>query len=568
MAAIGATACSVTNTSSAKPRSQAGPDTLLTTLVRANDANADRLLSAQEMTTGHRWLGGVRDDYGIHTAGGTAGLIKTLVAAFYSPASKLYRSPVVAERLLPATRYLLACQHEDGTIDLHTTNFHSPPDTAFVLEPVCAALAVLKIQPGEKVPSEARKNLEVFIRRAGAALAVGGIHTPNHRWVVCSALARVNSLFPDEKYVRRVDNWLAEGIDIDSDGQFTERSTSIYSPTIDRALLTAGRLLNRPELLDPVRRNLELTLYFLHEGGEVATEVSRRQDQYQKGLVLPYYIPYRYLALKDRDGRFASVTRLIEANFAFSLGGELIYFLEDPALGSQLPEPGPLPEDFERVFPASAAARVRRGPVSATILAQNSTFFTFRRGPAVLEAFRFASAFFGKGQFRGDRLEADPGRYILRQQLTGPYYQPLSSDLRRADGAWTGVAGRATSEVQTLTSEVSIRESPARGVFQLEISIIGTERVPVALEFAWRKGGEFSGVVPVPGVPDAYFLRDGFAQYTAGGQTVRFGPGRHEHGWTQLRGADPKSPGLCVYLTGFTPFRTTLEIQAADRLAN
>jgi hypothetical protein len=553
----------LTAAAAAEPENQATTDSFLSALVRANDLSAERLLAAQEMAQGHRWVGGVRDDYGIHTAGGTAGLIKTLVAAAGSSSSIYARSPLVPERLLAATRYLLASQHEDGTIDLHTTNFHSPPDTAFVLEPVCAALAVIRSQQDGPMTPETVENLDRFIRRAGDSLAVGGIHTPNHRWVVCSALARVNSLFPDPRYARRIDEWLAEGIDIDVDGQFTERSTSIYSPTVDRALLTAARLLNRPALLDPVRRNLEMTLYFLHEGGEVATEVSRRQDQYQKGFITPYYLPYRYLALKDRHGVFASVARLIETSFASNLGGELIYFLEDRTLGSELPAPTALPDDFERIFPNSAVARLRRGRVSATILAQNSTFFAFRSGAAVLEGLRFASAFFGKGQFRGERLESESGRYRLVQELTGPYYQPLPKELRQPDGVWTGTQGRPTSEVQTLTSQVYIRESPRKGAFQLEMSIEGAERVPVAVELGWRKGGELSGVVPVPGMPDGFFLKDGFGEYKADGQTIRFGPGRHEHGWTQLRGADPKLPSLSVYLTGFTPFRGTLEISSS-----
>ena len=44
------------------------------------------------------------------------------------------------------------------------------------------------------------------------------------------------------------------------------------------------------------------------------------------------------------------------------------------------------------------------------------------------------------------------------------------------------------------------------------------------------------------------------------GEVIRFGPGRAEHTWTDLRGAQPKLDALSVYLTGFTPFRATLRI--------
>jgi hypothetical protein len=42
--------------------------------------------------------------------------------------------------------------------------------------------------------------LKKYLLNAGEALSVGGIHTPNHRWVVSGALAWINSFFPNPKY--------------------------------------------------------------------------------------------------------------------------------------------------------------------------------------------------------------------------------------------------------------------------------------------------------------------------------------------------------------------------------
>ena len=86
------------------------------------------------------------------------------------PASAARRS--LAERLPLAARALLALQHADGTIDLPTTNFHSPPDTAFVLEPVCASLAVIRTDAAARARRGGR-DLERFARAAGEALARG-----------------------------------------------------------------------------------------------------------------------------------------------------------------------------------------------------------------------------------------------------------------------------------------------------------------------------------------------------------------------------------------------------------
>jgi hypothetical protein len=107
------------------------------------------------------------------------------------------------------------------------------------------------------------------LRKAGPALASGGVHTPNHRWEISAALARTNHLFPDRRYTARIDDWLDEGIDATPDGIYSERSSTYASEVSNHCLLTVAWLRDKPELLDYVQRNLDATLYFIEPNGEV-----------------------------------------------------------------------------------------------------------------------------------------------------------------------------------------------------------------------------------------------------------------------------------------------------------
>jgi hypothetical protein len=544
----------------------AAPDPVLQGIIRDHDARIPALLLTPEARPGHRWIGGVPNEHGIHTVAGTNGFVAALATAVCAPGSKYHRDAALVEPMRRGVAYMLKAQHADGTVDFYATNFHSTPDLAFILEQACPACALLRASPEPALRAVADE-LGRFIQRGGEALIVGGVHTPNHRWIVCSALAWVNSLYPDRRYVARADQWLAEGIDLDPDGQYTEKSTTVYSPHVDRALLTVARLMNRPELIEPVRKNLEMTIYYVHPDGEVVTEASRRQDRYQRGSLAPYYYSYRTLARRDSNGRFAAMARQIERSVAPRHPGSLLTFLTEPEFGRPLPPDAPLPTDYAKVFAYSSLARIRRGQASGTILAGNTTLFSFRKGAAALEAVRLATAFFGKGQFTGDALEVKDGRYGLRQALDGPYFQPLTAQ-QIAGGEHVKMAPngtlanhkqyRALSEVQTLQAVVTITEK--NGAFELAFSIRGTEFVPVAIELAFRHGGKLEGVKPAPGVKDGWLLEGGAGRYSLGGDTIEFGPGRVEHTYTQVRGALPKWDGQCVYLTGATPFEFTLRI--------
>lgn len=522
-------------------------------VVKRHDQAVENYLKSQVTDPRSRWRGALADASGLHNPGTAGGCFEAFTAAFLHPGSKFHGSSELVQRMRLAAGHLDRVQHESGNIDLLITNFNSPPDTAFVVVPVAAAANLLR-RAGR---TELFTLVERFLKKAGAALATGGVHTPNHRWVVCGALAQIHELFPDASYLRRIDQWLAEGIDIDEDGQYTERSTTVYNPICDRAFVTMAAKLNRPELLDPVRRNLDAMLYLLHPGYEVVTEISRRQDQYERGDMGRYWFPLRYLAVKDGNGQYA----LLADHFAAGHAG-LANLMEYPELSAAGPAVKPVPEDYERLLPALGIARIRRGLTSATlVMGGSSRFLALRRGAAVINAVRFASAFFGKAQFRPTEAVRRGGIYDFRQLLEGPYYQPLDPPRKVRAGEWeSSRRSRRRSEICRLEQAASVRE--VRNGFEVRVRAAGTDWVPLAIEISLRDGGQLEGCVPVEGVAGAWILPEGStAVYRAGGDTIRFGPGLRSHSYTQVRGAEPKVPGLSVYLCGYTPVDHTIRFE-------
>ena len=458
-----------------------------------------------------------------------------------------------------------------------------------------------------------RDGLRDLIVKAAEGVRTGGVHTPNHRWHVCAALAYVNRLYPDARLVARIDDWLGEGIDLDADGQYAERSPHYTADVVNPALISLALLLDRPKLLDYVRCNLEQMLFLIEPNGEVETVGSRRQDQRTgaREFIWAHYVPYRLMAVRDGNAAFAAVARWIERDFlsntmaTFSPNAPLALFLDYADLARELPLSSSR-DDFTHVYAGMATARIRHGGTTATIyggsdagaklgigsgLAMNPTFFKFRKGRAILDSVRMTPAFFGTGFFYSDGLNAAAGGYLLRQTINVPYHLPLPAEFRNAWGDYKlSDDGRYFSKLdfehrpkqfRTLTSKVDVKERD--GGFELAFDVDGLPGVPVTIELAFRKDGTLSGTEPLAATPggrggrgggaaedrgDSFVLKSGMGKFTSGADTIEFGPGvaarppgrREGEDYTWVNGSQ-RADGYRVYLTGVTPFHHTLTVR-------
>jgi len=476
-----------------------------------------------------------------------------------------------------AADYLLRARRPSGLIDLISVNIDSGPDTAFTVQELCAMLALARQRPVQIDAWQTLSDkLALFVREAVPAMMSGGFHTPNHRWVIVSALAQARALFPELDVRAAVESYLAEEIDLDAEGMFIERSIGVYDAVNNRSLLLLHEHWNCPTALPAVQQNLATDLHLLHADGTAETGLSRRQDYGTRQITLgiaPYLLWSHHLqpnpqfvtaahwlwqqALRQTDGAITDH----EAHVHW-----LTYVLL--AYGEPAAVAAPLPDNFVRHFPRNGIHRVHRGLRSATFFRATTRLLTLTYGQAELSSVKISQTYFGQyiGRFISDTMtETETGLVLRSEGRSNPRRPAYELPLGRPVSPDQWQSTMAERDLRWLPHAVStLTVSEVADGFDLRYQTVeGAEGVAAQMAFDFPAGGvwETADTRTMPGAGQVIFLKQGWGAMRYGADVIQISPGQIAHGMWAMRDAETAPDHVRVLLTFFTPVDTVVQIR-------
>ncbi|SDZ65832.1 hypothetical protein SAMN05421736_12646 [Evansella caseinilytica] len=578
-------------------------------IVRLNDQLTESFFEKQVADEQSSYAGGIIDEKtGIPSPShvGTASVIAGWICAYVNPDSAFFRSDSLKARLNKALEYMLTEQHADGTISPGWTNYHSPPDTAFIVTGFVQIYMLLEKQNVRSLLDIQNKIL-LFLERAVPAMLTGGCHTPNHRWVLTSALAHLYDIFQKQELADRAEAWLREGIDMTEDGEWTERSNGIYNSVSNILLYHTARLLNKEELLLYVRKNLEMMTYLVHPNGEVVTDYSGRQDFGVKYNLSPYHLVYCLLAVHDNNPSFAAMATLAAASLTemgpvnnhvmlgYLLFPEIKKLTVDDGKGS-------LPTNYEVIMnenhPVASklkkletvghqgkiahsslhtsfgtpVVRYRKEDVSGTLMCRTPSFFSLRYGDAGLLGIQLFTSF-TPGLVDMDSLKKENDGYLLEKKMEKGYYGPIpdrylteSPDLRPpTTSTWYLLPHQHRKTTHNQLHIVQIRVIPGDDQWQLQVQSDERKDVFTQLVFIFDINGELSGEGITEIEESCYFWKQGKLTFSQGREQLILASGAHEHWLEEIQQTAGQTIGRqkckAVKVNLVTPFDKTFRIQ-------
>jgi hypothetical protein len=511
-----------------------------------------------------------REDYGGFVSDGVAAptsvsTLSTLGYAYLLPESKFYQSDEILARIIAGTQFGRKARRESGCFDLITTNFDSSPDTGFMVKAIAPIVRAARKMDTDGARQIA-ESLGEIIQTAVPGMVAGGFHTPNHRWVLVGALSLALELFPDLDGMDTVEKYLAETIDINADGEYIERSAGVYNAVCNRALRLAADALDRPELLEPVRRNLDLSYHLLHSDGTVVTSFSGRQDRGQRIVLVNMADSYYNMARRDGNGFYAAVADWLCASAPHGGNGLLEPFLTHPEWRVDDLAREPLPDSYAKVYSTARLWRVRRGKTSATAGAGITAPFSVKHGEVNLTSVNLCASYFAIAQFSGESFEeVDDGIQMTHISRSADgrrpgYDQPLDQAVP-FDTFYATRKDRDVYVLPPLTTTLKIVE--VEGGFDLHVTSKGYDRVPFQIACDFTPGGEldFESGAMQGQVGAVAILKSGHATYHIGNDAISIGPGAYGHRFWQMRGSESAPHAFRVLMTFMTPVDQKLEIR-------
>ena len=529
------------------------------TSLRAAEWSADSFLRHQQRDPSQRDYGGsAPPGQGYVEPCHSPEAASALLTVYLNPDASHCGNPQVLDSARLYLEHALQAQHPDGTIDLRCTNFHCSSTVAFTIHNFGYMWRLLE-QRADLTEAEAqvRDLARRYILAGAEGMLNGGFHTPNHRWVLVSALSLLYRILGDDRLRVEAERYLAEGIDCDEFGEYTERSVGVYNIAVNRSLLIAAEELERPELLDHVAANLNSVQRYWEPDDTLYTYSSRRQDYGTEATPQHYYDNYLLAGLRLNNPEYLYLADRIHG-LVLDRGqpvNALLLFMSRPDLRHRTLETRPATFSCHQHNTRAGVVRIREGDRSLSLLANNTHFLKYQVGGNSVYL-RCATTFFGdKGRLISERIESRDDGYRLHYTCDWGYKRPLDS--APASPLWEDLdhGSRADAQMQHLDLTCDVQWED--GDVVLDLRADGPQDVLLKLDFIYKPGGvlDVEGL-QVPGLEDGYALhKASTATYALRGDRIAVSEGMGEHAFarTMRGGEDPDLGTFTVYMTGYIP---------------
>ena len=536
-------------------------------MLRKLDRLIDAELRAQDPKTGRYLV----TDYHTDTRGMGFMLAHQLTALIH-PMSRHSSSAALAEGIRKGLKWLRENRNESGCFDLSSCNFDSAPDTAFTVNALYDAWVLLK-DSGSPWREEFLGPVTEIIERACEGICAGGFHTPNHRWAIAACLKQGSLATGRREFSERADVYLGEGLDIDAEGEFAERSAGTYNAVNDDQMIRLYLTTGDETYLRAARSNLEMMLKYLEPDGTVFTLNSTRQDRGVKVYPGSYYGLYLMAGYLGRDPELAGWSQIIWE--ACEAGGEIPMCLEwlmrFPEMESYGRQAVPRMETLTRygkVWPGSGIGRWRRGDMTVSALAGTPGFLAVRHRDMSAVVSLYGNVC-DKRYFLAEGIEETAEGFRLVSRFPSWYYLPFEGEQPGTTDWWAmnnaETRKRQIREELTVTIEGRVTEDGVELVLRAE----GMRRVPLRMEITFTPGMlRTEQILMAANAGQGLTLTGGNAEMSGPeGGCIRLEGAFAEHNnQRRMTGAMAQDPNrFTVYLTCYTPAEKRVALRAGSK---
>lgn len=505
--------------------------------------------------------GGIKGD--IWEAKPTIYALTSALAVYFHKDSCFYKNEQLYAAVNLALDFIERTQREDGSFDYPSCNFKSAADTSFCFKRLIAAyrLLVKYGDSSDEAITVLKEKYLTIMHKALDAIREGGFHTPNHRWGIAAALLQGSNLFAEEDgfaagLKARADQYLAEGIDGDEDGEYAERSTGNYNAVVNNAMMAMYQETGDEAFLGYVERNLSMMLTYMDPDDTIFTQNSTRQDQGKLEYADKYFYQYLYMCSREHCPAFdGAAHKIIKDNMERGdLAPDCLHIVmnHDEMMGYHFKEYGFL-EEYRKFFRHAGVLRVRKPSYTYIVLNGKSAFLYFKSQGTML-CVKIGESCCDIRNFIPQTIEELPDGCRLEAEAESWYYLPFKEKQDTSDWWKMDQTKREKLISSRLKTTLEIREKD-QGL-ELHLKAEGLDRLPLRLEIFIPAGVtlEHPAFALEAAAGEGMILKDGYLEVHDGSVTMEIGPGFGEHSFKgHYSGEEINSAGFTVYANGYTP---------------